>query len=222
MLALAAALALHACAVRAQPVPVPVQAAAAPAPAPDTLFLDVSINGEPTHRIARFQRIDGRLYAASADLNDLGIATGDRATAPSNTLVALDTLAGLRYDYDAGRQTLDLRVSDALRIPHTFDTRALAAAPPATSGRGFVLNYDAYAQTVAHAPLAVWSEARYFDPAGVFSSTGIAYLYDDRRRYVRYDTSWSHSNPGTLTTTQIGDTISSSLSWTRSLRLGGV
>ncbi|MFP3747969.1 fimbrial biogenesis outer membrane usher protein, partial [Achromobacter sp. SIMBA_011] len=84
----------------------------------------------------------------------------------------------------------------------------------ATSGRGFVLNYDAYAQTIAHAPLAVWSEARYFDPYGVFSSTGVAYLYDDRRRYVRYDTSWSHSNPGTLTTTQIGDTISSSLSWT--------
>nr|WP_081062098.1 fimbria/pilus outer membrane usher protein [Burkholderia territorii] len=236
VLALAAALALHACAARAQavpvqaaaagapvPVPAPVRAPVpAPTPAPDTLFLDVSLNGEPTHRIARFQRIDGRLYAASADLNDLGVATGDRAHESSNTLVALDTLAGLRYDYDAARQTLDLRVPDALRIPHTFDTRALAAAPPASSGRGFVLNYDAYAQTLAHAPLAVWSEARYFDPAGVFSSTGIAYLYDDRRRYVRYDTSWSHSNPGTLTTTQIGDTISSSLSWTRSLRLGGV
>ena len=94
---------------------------------------------------------------------------------------------------DTSRQTLDLRVPDALRIPHTFDTRALTAAPPATAGRGFVLNYDAYAQTLAHSPLAIWSEARYFDPAGVFSSTGIAYLYDDRQRYLRYDTSWTRS-----------------------------
>ncbi len=219
-LALALILALRALAACAQPVP-PTAVSDAAAQA-DGLYLDVSLNGEPTHRIARFRQIDGRLYAASADLNDLGIATGGPANAPSNTLVALDTLAGLHYAYDAGRQTLDLRVPDALRIPHTFDTRALAAAPPATSGRGFVLNYDAYAQTIARAPLAVWSEARYFDPAGVLSSTGIAYLYDDRRRYVRYDTSWTRSNPRTLTTTQIGDTISSSLSWTRSLRLGGV
>ncbi|MBR8367211.1 fimbrial biogenesis outer membrane usher protein [Burkholderia sp. AU19243] len=223
---LAHALALRAVTGCAQPAPIPPAAVAAPSPEGDGLYLDVSLNGEPTHRIARFRQIDGRLYAASADLADLGIATEAPgrmpSNVPSNALVALDTLAGLRYDYDAGRQTLDLRVPDSLRIPHTFDTRALAAAPPATSGRGFVLNYDAYAQTFAHAPLAVWSEARYFDPAGVFSSTGIAYLYDDRRRYVRYDTSWTRSNPGTLTTTQVGDTISSSLSWTRSLRLGGV
>ena len=196
------------------------------APAPGALYLDVSINGEPTPRIARFQLVDGRLFAASADLNDLGIAAGDRthapSSAPSNALVALDTLEGVRYDYDPVRQTIDLRVPDALRIPHTFDTRALAAVLPATSGRGIVLNYDAYAQTAAHAPLAIWSEARYFDPAGVFSSTGIAYLYRDRQRYVRYDTSWTMSNPRALATTQFGDTISSSLSWTRSLRLGGV
>ncbi|WP_174976269.1 fimbria/pilus outer membrane usher protein [Burkholderia contaminans] len=218
--ALAIALALHAAAARAEPAP------ARPAPAaatePGVLFLDVSLNGEPTHRIARVQQIDGRLYAASADLNDLGVATGERTHEPSNTLVALDTLPGLRYDVDMSRQTLDLRVPDALRIPHTFDTRALTAAPPATAGRGVVLNYDAYAQTLAHSPLAIWSEARYFDPAGVFSSTGIAYLYDDRQRYLRYDTSWTRSSPATLTTTQFGDTISSSLSWTRSLRIGGV
>lgn len=213
------AFALHASAAVAQPAP--ASPLAAP-PAPGTLYLDVSINGERTHRIARFQLSDGRLSAASADLNDLGIATGDRTHAPSDALIALDTLAGLRFDYDAGRQMIDLRVPDALRIPHTFDTRALAVTQPATSGRGIVLNYDAYAQTDAHAPLAIWSEARYFDPAGVFSNTGIAYLYRGQQRYIRYGTSWTTSAPLTLTTMQIGDTISSSLSWTRSLRIGGV
>ncbi|QRR10870.1 fimbrial biogenesis outer membrane usher protein [Burkholderia sp. MS455] len=212
-------LALRAGTAGAQPAPeLPPSAA----PEPGVLYLDVSINGEPTHRIARFRQADGHLFAASADLNDFGIASGDRAQPLSNTPVALDALAGLRYDYDPGRQTIDLRVPDALRIPHTFDARGLAATPPATSGRGIVLNYDAYAQTAAHSPLAVWTEARYFDPAGVFSNTGIGYFRRDGQRYMRYDTSWTVSDPRTLTTTQFGDTISSSLSWTRSLRIGGV
>lgn len=169
-------LALRAGAAGAQPA---AELPPSAAPEPGALYLEVSLNGEPTHRIARFRQADGHLFAASADLNDLGIATGDRAQPLSNTPVALDALAGLRYDYDPGRQTIDLHVPDALRIPHTFDARGLAATPPATSGRGIVLNYDAYAQTAAHAPLAVWTEMRYFDPAGVFSNTGIGYFRRD-------------------------------------------
>ncbi|WP_323120950.1 fimbria/pilus outer membrane usher protein [Burkholderia alba] len=184
------------------------------------LYLDVTLNGEPAHLIAHFIARDGKLSASQDDLNDLGIATpGPRL--PGDALIPLDSLPGLRYGYDATRQTIALQVPDALRIPHTFDTRALAPTPPASSGRGVVLNYDLYAQSAAHAPVALWSEARYFDPAGVFSSTGVAYVYRDQQRYTRYDTSWSRSDPQTLTTTQFGDTISSSLAWTRSLRLGG-
>ncbi|MET5013105.1 fimbrial biogenesis outer membrane usher protein, partial [Burkholderia pseudomallei] len=39
---------------------------------------------------------------------------------------------------------------------------------------------------------------------------------------TRYDTSWSMSDPTSLTTTQFGDTISSSLAWTRSRRVAGL
>ena len=39
---------------------------------------------------------------------------------------------------------------------------------------------------------------------------------------MRLDTSWRHSNPDTLVTTRVGDAISSSLAWTRPVRLGGV
>jgi outer membrane usher protein len=102
-----------------------------------------------------------------------------------------------------------------------FNTRELTATPRATSSRGFVINYDAFAQTDTDAQLAIWSEERYFDPTGVFSNTGIAYLYRNQHRYTRYDTSWSISNPDTLNTTQIGDTISTSLAWSRSIRISG-
>lgn len=198
----------------------PVPGVDATVPAND-LYLDVSLNGQPTHLIVHFVVADGRFYASQDDLNDIGIATS-RLRQPANALVALDALDGLRYRYDAARQTIDLVVPDALRIPHTYDTRALAPTIPASSGRGVVLNYDLYAQTTDRAGAALWHEARYFDPAGVFSSTGVAYFQHGGQRYTRYDTSWSTSDPKSLTTAQIGDTISSSLAWTRSLRLGGL
>lgn len=193
---------------RAQPdAPALPRRTDAPAPSPaNDLYLDVSLNGEPTHLIVHFAIVDGRAFASEDDLNDLGIATS-RLRQPANALVALDALDGLRYRYDATRQTMALVVPDALRIPHTLDTRALAPSAPASAGRGAVLNYDLYTQTAGGASAALWHEARYFDPAGVFSSTGVAAFQHAGQRYTRYDTSWSRSDPASLSTMQIGDTI---------------
>lgn len=205
----------------AQDAPARVLTAARAPGATADLYLDVTLNGAPLHLIAHFIERDGRLLASPADLRDLGIAASNAPTA-NPARVALDTLPGVTYRYDVTRQTVDLRVPDALLTPHRLDTRALPPTPPATAGRGFVLNYDLYAQSTEHTPISLWSEARYFDPTGVFSTTGVASFYRDQHRYLRYDTSWSRSDPNTLTTTQLGDTISTSLAWTRSLRIGGV
>jgi outer membrane usher protein len=192
----------------------------APADAGRDLYLEVMLNGQRTSLIARFRELDGHLSAIAKDLSDIGVAT-DKLGAADTASLELDRIPGLHYRYDAAAQSIDLQVPDAIRKPYTFDTRELTKTPNAVSSRGFLLNYDAFAQTDTNARLALWSEARYFDPAGVLSTTGIAYLYRDLNRYVRYDTSWSMSNPATLSTTQIGDTISSSLDWSRSIRIGG-
>jgi outer membrane usher protein len=184
------------------------------------LYLDVTLNGEPLRLIAHFVKRGNTLFASADDLNELGIATTSRP-ALANELVELGALPGLTYAYDAAHQTIELRVPEGLLIRHRVNARAIASSPPASSGRGVVLNYDFYAQTEEHSPAALWTEARYFDPAGVFSNTGVASFYRSQQRYLRYDTSWSWSNPDVLTTTQFGDTTSSSLAWTRSLRLGG-
>ena len=44
---------------------------------------------------------------------------------------------------------------------------------------------------------------------------------DGQREYVRFDTFWNHSDPETLESWQVGDLVSSSLSWSRALRMGG-
>ncbi|MFM0661766.1 fimbria/pilus outer membrane usher protein [Paraburkholderia sediminicola] len=198
---------------------------AAAKPAPDTtagrdLYLEVMLNGQRTSLIAHFREADGRLSATGKDLSEVGIAT-DKLGAADTASIELDQIPGLHYQYDASRQTIDLQVPNAIRKPYTFDTRDLTRTPNAAASRGFLINYDAFAQTDTNAQFALWSELRYFDPAGVLSNTGIAYLYRDLHRYVRYDTSWSTSNPATLSTTQFGDTISSSLDWSRSIRIGG-
>lgn len=183
------------------------------------LYLEVMLNGQRTSLIAHFRESGGRLSATAKDLDDIGIVT-NRSGNDSASLY-LDQIDGLQFHYDAASQSIDLLVPDAIRKPYTFDTRGLTPTPDATSGRGFLINYDAFAQTDRAAQFALWSEERYFDPAGVLSNTGIAYLYRDIHRYVRYDTSWSMSNPTALSTTQFGDTISSSLDWSRSIRIGG-
>lgn len=130
------------------------------------LYLEVDVNGEHTAQIVHFRQVGGHLFATGEDLAQVGVATSKLGIA-DNANVNLDTLPGLRYRYDAPRQTIALQIPDAIRKPFEFDTRGVAATPQATSGRGFVFNYDAYAQAGTASEFALWSEERYFDQNGV-------------------------------------------------------
>jgi outer membrane usher protein len=190
------------------------------------LYLDVTLCGRRAGLIAHFHERDGKLFASAADLGTIGLRLpGSTASAvPHDTSaeIALDDIPGLTYQYDIVGQSISIDVPDAMRNAYVLDMRAQEKAPQASASRGFVLNYDAYAVDASTTQAALWTEARYFDSNGVFSNTGTAYLYRDLHRYVRFDTWWRQSNVASLTTTQIGDTISSSLDWSRSLRIGGI
>ncbi|OZI21367.1 fimbrial protein [Bordetella genomosp. 9] len=200
---------------------IPARAQSPSSPAAHEVYLSVNINGQATTLISRFRELNGHLFISPGDLASLGLKTGSAAPLPDRD-IALDAIAGIRYRYNPGQQTVDIEAPNRLLKAYSLDTRGLEPAAPAASGTGLLLNYDAYGQTGTNDSLAVWSEERYFGPSGVLSNTGIAYLYGPYRDYVRYDTSWSHSDPATLRTTQFGDTISSSLPWSRSVRMGGL
>nr|WP_098549213.1 fimbria/pilus outer membrane usher protein [Burkholderia sp. JKS000303] len=184
------------------------------------VILEVSVNGESTALLAHFSEHDGHLSASGADLRTIGFATERLGIADAAT-VDLDTIPGLRYRYDVAHQSVDLQMPDDLRRPYAVDSRALPATHAATSARGVAINYEAYAQTIGERQFSLYTDVRYFDPNGVFDNTGTAYFYNGRRHYTRFDTSWSRSDPVRPSTTQIGDAISGSLAWTRSVRLGG-
>jgi len=187
------------------------------------VFLEVSINGVNTSQLLRFRDAQGRLSASGDALRSVGVDVS-KLGLPDTREVALDRVAGLRYSYNAAAQTVDIVLPDTLRTPYQVG-RNLAATPLATAGRGLVLNYDAYTQTDAMYKLSLFTEQRYFDAHGVFSNTGTAYFGgegDRGDRYVRYDTYWTRSDQETLRTLRLGDTISSSLNWSRSVRMAGL
>lgn len=200
---------------QAQPAPAPLAAVSA-----IDVYLTVSFNGQRSPYIARFQDQNGRLSARGIDLRGIGIDTPALGI-PDQEHVPLDQIPGLTYRFDAAAQEVDIDMPDRYRVARRIDGRGLAPTAAATTGRGFLINYDLYARTERNNPLALWSEQRYFDQYGVLSNTGTGYLQRDLSRYVRYDTSWTHSDPETLTTRQLGDTISGSLAWSRSIRMAG-
>ncbi|WP_438879058.1 hypothetical protein, partial [Bacillus cereus group sp. BC5] len=83
------------------------------------------------------------------------------------------------------RQSVELQMPDTLRRPYAIDSRALPPTQAASASRGLAINYDAYAQTLGDRQYSLYTDVRYFDPGGVFDTTGVATFYDGRRRYTR-------------------------------------
>lgn len=185
------------------------------------VYLSVRMDGQPTTLIARFRAQAGRLYARGADLAHIGLNIG-KLGIRADQEVALDQVPGLKYQYDANQQSVALETADGARTAYRIDARGLPITGAASSGRGLLLNYDVYARTDRDSRLAAWSELRYFDQYGVASNTGVAYFYRDLNRYMRYDTSWAQTNQENMTTLRLGDTVTGALTWSRSVRLGGV
>lgn len=202
------------------------------------LYLDVTINGQPTQTVAAFYQKDGRLYADLEDLGQLGLETAqlrnlaglrtirvDRAQAGEARLIALDQVPGLQYHYDASHQAIALIAGDRLVAPNQIGQRP-SSSLPAAADTGLVLNYDAFLQGSpdhdATTTLSVSNEERLFSRLGIFGNTGVARAGGGLDPYTRLDSAWHYDDPQKLTTAQIGDAISSSLNWSRAVRLGGL
>ena len=224
--------------VRAQmpaaPAPMPALVpASAPASATtsaaseEELFLEVTLNGQETGLILRFTRQPGTVLGSTGlnttvqNLRDLELDP-QRLGVADRESVNLDDVPGLRYTYDAASQRLALRLDDALRTPVALNARSLRQPGEASVTPGAVFSYDAFARRGDERYLSVANELRYFNNNGVFSTTGVFNTSSLLTQYVRLDSSWVHSDPHTLETWQVGDLISSSLTWSRSLRMGGV
>lgn len=191
------------------------------APEQVELYLEVRIGGQDTGQVAPFTRGSRGLRTQVQALRDLGLDPV-RFGVDSQESFDLDGVPGLAYHYDPATQSIDLRLADNLRAPLALYARPRVAATAGTVTPGMLLNYDLYGQLGANGRAALLHEARWFDAHGVLSSSGNLVVGGRQPGYVRYDTSWTHSDPGSLASMQLGDVITPSLAWTRSLRMGGI
>lgn len=191
------------------------------APLPE-LYLEVTVNGESSGAVLRFTQGPRGLRSSLQNLRDLGLDPGLFGLAGVEEFDLAD-VRGLTHRFDPAAQTLALDVAPALRAPTAIGARvAPDVAAAGASAPGLLLNYQLFASPGQGGRTAALHELRWFNGSGVLSSSGITTMRGEGRAYTRYDTYWTRSDPAKLETIQIGDVITNSLTWSRSLRLGGV
>jgi outer membrane usher protein len=188
---------------------------------PAELYLEVSLNGVKTGQVVPFQQSPKGLRASVQNLRELGLDPKMLGLDGQDEF-ALDAVADLTYQFDPALQTIDLVLGDALRRPLQLNARSTRPSGAGSADPGLLLNYDLYGQSGRTIRVAALNELRLFGPYGVLSSSGNAVLKGAGQRFIRYDTSWSWSDPATLQSVQVGDFIAPALGWTRALRMAGV
>ncbi|WP_165814155.1 fimbria/pilus outer membrane usher protein [Kushneria phyllosphaerae] len=206
--------------VRADELPPPPKAV------PDmlmTLELAPVINGA-----AQGETIPVRYYQSRATVRREDLANMGVPVPPGNEVwLEQDDLPDIDFEYDAPGQRLLITVP-----PEQLANQYLGAPSrqrhQAQAGQGALFNYDFYSSHQSDYRYAsLWHEARGFGDYGVFSTTGrwrqtLSGVDTGESGYLRYDSWWRFHDTNTMNTWQVGDMISGSLAWSRSVRMGGV
>lgn len=188
------------------------------------LYLELVINGVPTHHVAQVNYRDGQYYIALADLKKLPVLDGHWGNANNNQEVAISQIKGVTVTYENKYQRLLIEVP-AQWLPEQRLESALKQYPPQSSS-GLLISYDIYANKVRHQSgnASMWNELRFFGDYGTISNTGVyRQFFSDggKGSYTRYDTQWKWSDEKRMTTVRVGDYITQPLAWSNAVRLGG-
>ncbi|MFT0545415.1 fimbria/pilus outer membrane usher protein [Allopusillimonas ginsengisoli] len=201
------------------------------------LFLQASINGNRVARLLPFEQKGDSLWASPEVLRKIGFKQVEQGTAK----IDLNTLPGVTVSYNAASQAVAIIApADALDLERTTRQASQSETIQTTRGTGALLNYDLYG---VHDPdsistLSAASEMRVFSPLGVLNNTMLTTLqtksksassqtssysaYNRSARNVRLDTAWHSFWPESEISLSIGDTTTSYLPWSRSVRIGGI
>ena len=190
----------------------------------DEVFLVVVIN-QQEQGVAFLLRSDDRLFAGAQDLRRWRLRLPN--TAPLNRdgedFYALDTLAGLSYEFNEASQALTVQAPpnlfDATRLKGTVTN--FSAPTPASPG-GF-LNYDVSANHAqGRTATSGLLELGGFGGWGAGQTRILARDLNGKATAVRLDTTWTRDQPLEVASLRVGDAISGTSSWGGAVRFGGV
>lgn len=189
-------------------------------------MLELIVNQRANGNIVPAERRNGEFWLRSGDLQRAGLP----AEKLQGQQIDVNQLPGVRVEYDEPRQRLLLTVPPAWLPVQTLGEAQQGPRYPGRASNGALLNYDFYATRTDNAGsrLSSWNELRLFGPAGQFSTNGVytqplaGGVRGQQQGYIRYDTWFSNENEHAALSWRVGDVITDALSWSNSVRLGGL
>lgn len=190
-------------------------------------WLEVRINDQPMGTaLVRRVGTDGLLISA-ADLSAWRMRTPPESSASTegDVYLSLDRFPGVTYRIDETSQTVWIVVP-----PASFEATVLKGAQrplsqPSAPSWGAFLDYDASISRDGSggSSTAALFEVGAFAPEGNLTDTLLTrQLADGGRQTLRLDTTWTSDRPADMASLRLGDSISGTSQWGRSVRFGGV
>ena len=181
------------------------------------------LNGQPTSRMLPIQVYGEDIAVDTQALTAQGIRLPQNRDAQWQTLSDL----GIAGRYDNNAQQINLLVPAEWLPRQNLSAGFAPSHTPVQRGQGMLLNYDAYSTWLDSGGTSTSAshELRLFDEWGIASTSGLARWNDEQDEsgdYVRLDSYWRFTDPERMQTWVVGDTISGALTWTPSVRLGGI
>lgn len=193
-------------------------------------YLEVSVNHQSVSGFVEIWQDGDSFWLKVEDARKLQIDISDLEQ--KDGLIRLHSGDRLKLEYDALNQSLNLMVSASVLEGKTvLDNAAqtlLKNQELAPSVNGLTLNYSLYGQKgLGYETLSALSELRSTGgEQGVFSSSFNSRLQKNDGSTAgetqRLNTSWTYSDPERRLSLVIGDNYTDSLSWSQSIRFGGL
>lgn len=189
-------------------------------------MLELVVNQNARGDIVPVERKNGDFWLRSGDLQRAGIP----AEKLQGEQIDVNQLADMKVEYDERRQRLLLTVPPAWLPGQVIGKDQRGPRYPGRASNGALLNYDFYATRTDNAGsrLSSWNELRVFGPSGQFSTNGVytqqleGGVSGQQEGYIRYDTWFSNEDENDAISWRAGDLVTDALSWSNSVRLGGV
>nr|WP_325251222.1 fimbria/pilus outer membrane usher protein [Amylibacter sp.] len=201
------------------------------APPEDTpLFLEVVINSASTRLIAEFtHHTDNRFSSPRSELIEVGI----RPPLGVSKDIYLDTIEGLTFRYNLQAQAIYVSAPYKSLLPRVSSARFQSEMIAPEPSYGAVLNY---ALTANFGPKHGQTSLNYnglsgslsgwvFTPFAALSSTGFFHAPGGglgHSKFIRQETRLEFNNTKHAVSLSLGDFQTSSVSWSRPIRMGGI
>lgn len=190
-------------------------------------MLGLVVNEQDNGQVVPVEFRDNHYLLRAGDLQRAGIPSA----LITSSMMDVSAMPQVKAEYDQARQRILLTVPPGWLPRQNLESQQQNGPRyPGRTSTGALFNYDLYTSHISSngSRLSAFNEFRLFGALGQFSSNGVyqqqlsGQAGAQNEGYLRYDTYWSNQDENRSLSWRVGDLITDSLSWSSSVRLGGI